>query len=64
MFLRAEAPPGDGTEFRDIQCPRVIATGAVEIQHAKAPQISLVAIEFRLIVPSAGSIFTVIEDKQ
>lgn len=63
VFLRALAPPGDATEFRDIQCPRVVATGAVEVAHAKAPQISLVAIDFRLLVPSAGDIFTIIEDK-
>jgi hypothetical protein len=63
VLFRTEAPPGDGTEFRDIQAPRAIATGAVEMQHAKAPQITEVDVAFRLLIPSAGSIYTIIDDK-
>ena len=63
VLFRTEAPPGDGTNFRDIQMPRTVATGAVEVSHAKAPQKQLVAVEFRLLIPSAGSIFTIIDDK-
>ena len=63
VLLRTLAPPGDGTELRDFQVPRVIATGAVEIQHAKAPQITEVAVEWRALLPTATDIFTIIEDK-
>lgn len=63
VFLRALAPPGDGTEFRDIQCPRVISVAATEMAHAKAPAGTVLAMEFRLLVPTAGDIFTIIEDK-
>lgn len=63
LLLRALAPPGDGTELRDIQVPRVVATGAVEMQHAKAPDVTVIAVEFQALIPSAGDIFTIIEDK-
>jgi hypothetical protein len=63
ILLRTDAPPGDGTNNRDIQCPRVVTTGAVEVAHDKAPQIQLIAVDFELIIPSAGSIFTIVEDK-
>lgn len=63
VFLRVDAPPGDGTNNRDIQCQRVVATGAVEVPHDKAPAISVVAIDFRLLIPAAGNIFDIIEDK-
>lgn len=60
-LFRVEAPPGDGTKFRDIRCPRVVSVAAVEMSHAKAPQKTLIAMEFGLLVPSVGDIFDVIE---
>lgn len=44
---------------RFIEIPRAIATGAVAIQVQKAPQKQLIAIEFRLLIPSSGDIFTI-----
>ena len=38
-------------------------TGAVEVAHAKAPTISVLAIDFRLIIPSSGDIYDIVEDK-
>ena len=62
VLLRALAPPGDGSRLRDIQCQRTVATGAIEMPHAKAPAKTVIAVDFRLIIPSAGDIFNVVED--
>jgi hypothetical protein len=63
LLFRALAPPGDGTEFRDVQVQRAIATGAVEIGHGKAPTVSGVAMDFRFLLPSVGDIYNIVEDK-
>lgn len=62
LLLRVNAPKVGGTyQLRDIQCPRAVAAGAFQMAHAKAPQKTVIAIEFRLLVPSSGDIFTIID---
>ena len=61
ILFRTNAPPGDGTKLRDFRIPRAISSGAIEMPHAKAPGKTVIAADFRLILPSAGSIFDVIE---
>jgi hypothetical protein len=53
----------DGTDgfVRDFLIQSAINTGAFEMQHAKAPDLTLIALEFRLLKPAAGDIFTVVE---
>jgi len=63
LLFRTEAPPGDGTEFRDFKLYRTVATGAVEVSHAKAPQKQLVSVEFRLLIPTSGNIYDIVDDK-
>ena len=38
-----------------------VSIGAVEIPHAKAPAKQIIAVEFRLLKPDAGTIFDVTE---
>lgn len=58
LFLRV-----DGTDgfVRDFHIQSAINTGAFEMQHAKAPDLTLIALEFRLLKPAAGDIFLVVE---
>ena len=53
--------PGDTAWKRDWQFPRAVAAGAVAAQHTKAPTKANVAMEWRVLKPSAGDIFTVID---
>ncbi|RKZ86131.1 MAG: hypothetical protein DRQ39_06145 [Gammaproteobacteria bacterium] len=62
LLLRVLAPPGDGTKLRDIRVPRVTPTGTVEAAHAKAPTITVLAIDFRAIIPASGAIYDVIDE--
>ncbi len=55
------AAPGTA-KARDWQFPRCIPMGATEIQHTKAPQKTMVAVQFRVLVPSSGSIVSVIDE--
>ncbi len=52
-------PVASVAKNRFIEIPRSIATGAVALQHQKAPQKQLVAIEFRLLIPTSGDIFNI-----
>jgi len=63
-LLRTRAPGAlAGVGFlRDWQFPRVIMAGAVAAQFTKAPQKALVTMELRALVPTAGSIFSVIDE--
>jgi len=62
VLLRTNAPGTSAQGFlRDWQFPRSIAAGAVSARFTKAPTKANVAIEFRALIPSAGTIFTVID---
>lgn len=63
VLFRAEAPPGDGSKLRDFKIPRTIAVSATEIPHGKAPAIQGIALEMRALVPSTGSIFSIVEQE-
>lgn len=64
LLFRAIAPTiATVSKLRDWQFPRVKATGASTISHAKAPAKQLLAVEFRVIKPAAGDIVTVIDEK-
>ena len=63
VLFRTKAAPGVAAGWlRDWQFPRVVVAGAVSQALAKAPQKALLAIEFRVIKPSAGDIFKVIDE--
>ena len=71
LMLRVQAPGGGGGDadnrVREVQIPRAVAVGAIQMQHAKAPAKTLVTASFRLLVPSALSgngtdIFKVIDE--
>lgn len=71
LLLRVQAPGGGGGDadnrVREIQIPRAVAIGAIQMQHQKAPAKTLVTASFRLLVPSALSgngtdIFKVIDE--
>lgn len=55
------SPVSGNPKVRYFEIPRAIATGAFSLRHAKAPQKVVVAIEYRLLIPSAGDIFTIRE---
>ena len=70
-MLRVQAPGGGGGDadnrVREIQIPRAVAIGAIQMQHQKAPAKTLVTASFRLLVPSSLSgngtdIFKVIDE--
>lgn len=63
LVLAVPAAPVAGVEkVRYIHVPRAIATGAFQLQHQKAPNKVVVAVEFRLLVPTDNSeIFRIIE---
>lgn len=60
VLFRSVAPD-DVTWLRDWQFPRSIVSGAISAEHGKAPRKTLVAMEFKVLLPSAGDIFTVID---
>ncbi len=61
-LFRTSAPGTAAEDFtRDFQVPRTIIAGAVSMAHAKAPDKTLIALEFRALVPTAGAIFLVID---
>jgi hypothetical protein len=60
VLLRVDAPTGAGKK-RDIQAPRALSVGALEIAHKKAPDKRALAMELRLIKPTAGDIFAVLD---
>lgn len=47
--------------FRDWKFPRAISVASVEIPHNKAPNVSVVAMDFEAVVPTSGALFTVVE---
>jgi hypothetical protein len=54
-----ENDDGAGTQFHtDLQMQQVKSVGAAEIPFQLAPQKSIMAVEFKLELPSAGAIFT------
>lgn len=62
LLFRTFAPGTAAQGFlRDWQFPRTVATGAISIPHRKAPDKSLIGVEFRALIPSAGSIFSIID---
>lgn len=64
LLFRTSAPAVAGvTKLRDWQFPRAVPTGAVSMKHAKAPQKTLVAIEFRILLPTTGDIVSVIDEQ-
>lgn len=50
-----------GTELRDWRFPRALSVGSVEVPHNKSPNVSVIAMDFEVVVPTAGSLFTIIE---
>lgn len=63
VLFRTNAPGTSAQAFkRDWQFPRCVPAGAVSARFTKAPTKANVAIEFRALIPSAGSIFTVIDE--
>lgn len=65
VLLRTKAAPGvteSPNWMRDWQFPRAVAAGAISQQLTKAPQKALLATEFRALVPSTGSIFSVVDE--
>jgi hypothetical protein len=64
LLFRTAAPTiSSVAKVRDWQFPRAVPTGAVSMAHKKAPAKTLIAVEFRVLVPSAGSIVTVIDEQ-
>jgi len=61
LLFRTKAPGTD--KARDWQFPRAVATGAVSIPHRKAPNKQVLAVEFRIILPSTGDIVTIIDEQ-
>lgn len=62
LLLRVNGPEVAGVvKKRDIQVPRALSVGAIEMAHRKAPDKTLLAMDFRLIKPDTGKIFTILE---
>ena len=59
IMLRVQAPGGGGGAaddyVREVQIPRAVAVGAIQMAHQKAPSKTLVAAQFRLLVPASTS---------
>ncbi len=63
LLFRTSAPGTAAEAFiRDFQVPRTIIAGAVSMPHSKAPDKTLIALEFRALVPVSGAIFLVIDE--
>lgn len=60
VLFRSVAPD-DTTWFRDWQFQRCIVAGAISADHGKAPRKTLIAMEFKVLKPSSGALFTVID---
>lgn len=50
-----------GEETRDWKFPRALSVASVEVPHNKAPNVSAIAMDFEVVVPTAGGLFTVVE---
>jgi len=63
VLLRVEAEQSAtvGTEMRDFQFQKTVSVGAIDMPHNKAPNASVIAIDFEAQVPSAGDIFNIVE---
>lgn len=62
LLFRTSAPGTAAQGFlRDWRFPRTVATGAISMPHRKAPDKTLVGVEFRALIPTAGSIFSIID---
>jgi hypothetical protein len=62
LLFRGKAPTvGLQANVRDIQMPHVIPVGAVELAAKKAPDKSLVGMDFRVIKVTGDDIFTIID---
>ena len=58
LLLRVQAPGGGGAADsynRDIQVPRAVSIGAIQMQHQKAPNKTLISASFRCLVPASTS---------
>lgn len=60
VLFRAPAPD-DPAYLRDWRFPRAIVSGAISSEHGKAPRKTLVAVEFKVLLPSTGDIFSIID---
>jgi hypothetical protein len=59
LLLRGKAPAQAGVaKTRDIQIPRAVSLVAVEYQQRKAPNLSMLAMDWRLLRPTSGATFT------
>ena len=58
ILITPTAPVAGVAKLRYIEIPRAIATGAISILNQRT-QKQMIAIEFRLIVPATGDIFTI-----
>lgn len=62
LLFRGKAPTINGTEnVADIQMPHAIPVGAVELARKKAPDKSLIGMDFRVIKVTPDEIFTIVE---
>lgn len=62
LLFRTSAPGTAAQDFkRDWQFPRTGATGAISMPHRKAPDKTLIGVEFRAFIPVSGSIFSIID---
>lgn len=50
-----------GSEIRDWHFPRALSVASVEVPHNKAPNVSVIAMDFEVVVPTAGSLFSIVE---
>lgn len=64
LLLRTTAPedPAATTRVRDILIPSAVSAGSFEMAHAKAPAKTLLAVEFRILLPTSGPIFEVVDE--
>lgn len=58
ILVTPTVPIAGVAKLRFIEIPRAIATGAISIVHQRT-QKQMIAIEFRLLVPASGDIFTI-----
>ena len=59
LLLRVKAP---GTnKNRDIQIPTIVSVAAIELGHRKAPDKSLVAMDFRALKVTGSNIFEILD---
>lgn len=62
LLFRGKAPTVAGVaKVRDVQMPNAVSVGAIEIAAKKAPEKSLIAMDFRLVKVTGTDIFTKID---